>query len=153
MDSKAPCFNNSDIQLADTRLVSKSSDHPHLSASARNEQQHVEAIEILKNENDGIIFAWLKLARSLEPISQPHPDDTCLTRGQVRAITALRHCPSNDISAWLHLARTSGTWIEHFTIAQADCPRRWYWSWRRLCLVVCPHVAARPRAQGATCPL
>lgn len=108
MDSKAPCFQNSDIQLADTRLVSKASDHPHLSASARNEQQHVEAIEILKNENDGIIFAWLKLARSLEPISQPHPDDTCLTRGQVRAITALRHCPSNDISAWLHLARTSG---------------------------------------------
>lgn len=76
--------------------------HPSVIAPA----PHVGAIGVLKDEDDSDIFAWLKLARSLERSLQFRSDNAHLTRDQVRAIAALRHCTNNDISAWLHLART-----------------------------------------------
>lgn len=101
MDSTG--FHKNSVQLADTRLVIA----PTTSTPIQEQQR--EAIGVLKDEHDTEIFAWLKLARSLERSLQPRPDHACLARNQVRAIAALRHCPSKDISAWLHLARTSST--------------------------------------------
>ena len=97
----------SSFQLAILQLVSTftQDQHPHAIAPA----QHVEAINVLKDENDKDIFAWLKLARSLERSLSYRSENACLTRDQVRAIAALRHCKSNNIVGWLHLARTPST--------------------------------------------
>lgn len=95
----------SNFQLADTRLVSTITDGPPTSAIAPT-QQHIEAIGLLSTQDDGNIFAWLGLARSLEPRLQYCSDHACLTRDQVHAIAALKHCNDNDVRAWLHLART-----------------------------------------------
>ena len=107
-------FQKSSFQLAETRLVSTSNPHPL--PSAITPAQHVEAIGILKDEDDRNIFAWLKLARSLERTLQPRSGHACLTRDQVRAIAGLRHCESNDVSAWLHLARTPSMSREHYKL-------------------------------------
>lgn len=98
-------FQKSSLRLADTQLLSNPFNDPHPSAIAR--AQRVEAVGILKDDDDRDIFAWLKLARSLERNLQPRTNDARLTRDQVGAIAALRHCESNDISVWLRLARTS----------------------------------------------
>lgn len=105
----SPCFQESGFQLADSQLVSLPTNDQHNSAIASKQEQHVEAIGILKDEDDGDIFAWLKLARSLERNLHLRSGHACLTRDQVRAIAALRHCTINDISAWLHLARDPST--------------------------------------------
>lgn len=59
---------------------------------------YVEAIDIVKDEEDGISSAWLKLAYSLERTAQPRSNHTCLIRDQVRAVAALRHCTGSDIN-------------------------------------------------------
>lgn len=100
-----PRMQESSFQVADTQLVST----PTTSAIAPTQEQHIEAIGILKDEDDGNIFAWLKLARSLEQSLPNRSDHACLTRDQVRAIAALRQCASIDVSAWLYSARTLST--------------------------------------------
>ncbi len=89
--------------MADSRLATHS---PPTSATAPSSliQQH-EAIDILKDEDDRNIFAWLDLVRSLEPRLQHCSDHASLTRDQVDAISALRHCKNDDVRNWLHLAR------------------------------------------------
>ena len=103
MDS--PCFQGSSFQLADSRLVSTPTRNSANAPSSLTQQQH-EAIGVLKDEDDRNIFAWLDLARSLEPRLQHCSDHASLTRDQVHAIAALRDCKNSDISAWLRLART-----------------------------------------------
>ena len=97
----------SSFQLVHTRLVSSPADDQHSSAIAPG--QHAGAIALLKDEDDRDVFAWLQLARSLEQSFPRRSNLTCLTRDQVRAIGALRHCRINDVSAWLRLARTPST--------------------------------------------
>ena len=87
------------------RLVSTADDPPQPYAMPPAQQE--KAIGILKDELDSDIFAWLRLARSLGRNAQDSSDHACLSRDQLRAIAALRHCECNDINAWLHLARTS----------------------------------------------
>lgn len=109
-----PRMQESSFQVADTRLVST----PTTSAIAPTQEQHIEAIGILKDEDDGNIFAWLKLARSLGHSLPNRSDHACLTRDQVRAIAALRHCASIDVSAWLYSARTlSGSEIDDVSVS------------------------------------
>lgn len=107
-------FQKRSFQLADTQLVSTPKNDPL--PSPITPVQHVEAISILKDEDDSTIFAWLKLARSLQRNFQTHSDHTCLTRDQVRAIADLRHCNINDVGAWLYLARTPSMSREHYTL-------------------------------------
>lgn len=107
MGSSAPNSQQSSFQLAHTRLVSSSATDQHFSAIAPG--HHAGAIALLKDEDDREIFAWLQLARSLEQSLPRRSNLACLTRDQVRAIEALRHCQSEDITAWLRLARTPGT--------------------------------------------
>ena len=52
----------SSVQLANIQLVSISHRQPSTFASV----QQLEAIGILKDEDDNSIFAWLTLARSLK---------------------------------------------------------------------------------------
>lgn len=106
MGSSAP---QGSFQLADTINNEPSSAVPP--------QHYDAAIALLKDEDDSAIFAYLKLARSL-PQNFPRPSNhACLIRDQVRAIGALRHCKTSDISAWLHRARTSSKLKEHRTLA------------------------------------
>ena len=108
MGSSAPNSQQSSFQLAHTRLVSSSASDQHFSTIAPG--QHAGAIALLKDEDDRDIFPWLQLARSLEQASLPRRSNLAyLTRDQVRAIGALRHCKSDDVTAWLRLARTPGT--------------------------------------------
>ena len=129
------------FQLADTRLVSI----PTSSAIAPTYEHHLEAIAILKDEHDGDIFAWLKLARSLEQSLQPRSDHACLTRDQVRAIAALNHYANDDISAWLHLARAPSRWREHYTLTEDWFSSRHFQKSCLLSLASCPQVASHPR--------
>ena len=105
-------FQKSSFQLAETRLVSTPNDDSL--PSAITPAQYIEAIDILKGEDDRDISAWLKLARSLERNVQPRSDHARLTRDQLRAIAGLRHCKSNDVSAWFHLARMPSMSREHY---------------------------------------
>ena len=110
-------FQKSSFLLADTQLVSTPKNDPL--SSATTSAQHLEAISILKDEDDSTIFAWLKLARSLQRTLQPDSDHAYLTRDQVRAIADLRHCKSNDVSAWLHSARTPSMSKEHYILVRS----------------------------------
>ena len=94
--------------MADPRLVSTPVNDPLTPAVALTSlsHEHVEAIGLLKGEDDRDIFAWLDLARSLEPRLQHCSNHARLTRDQVHAIAALGLCENSNISAWLHLART-----------------------------------------------
>lgn len=92
--------------MADPRLVSTAIHVTPAIALSSLTQEHVEAIGVLKGGDDRDIFAWLDLARSLEPRLQHCSDHARLTRDHVHAIAALRLCKNSDISAWLHLART-----------------------------------------------
>ena len=111
---------DSSFQLAGGRLVSNQSNNPHLfsNASTQHQQQeqeeHLKAIGVLKDESDRCIFAGLDVARSFESRLQDCSDSACLTRDYVHAILALRHCKNNDISAWLHLARAPSMSCEHY---------------------------------------
>ena len=113
------------FQLAGVRFVSNQANDPHLSATQQHhhqqqqqeqEQEHLKAIGVLKDESDRCIFAGLDVARSFESRLQHGSDHACLTREQVHAIRALRHCKNNDISAWLHLARAPSTSCEHYRL-------------------------------------
>ena len=107
MDSS---LHNSSFQLADTQSISTPTDDRHplpITPAPNTPAQHIEAAAVLKNEDDGDIFAWLKLARSLERHPPYRTDHAGLTRDQVRAIAALRHSKNNDIITWLRQARTS----------------------------------------------
>lgn len=114
MDSSAP---QSSFQLADTRLVNKTTNNEH--SSAVPAQQYDGAITLLRDEDDCAIFAYLKLARSLPQNSYCPPNHACLTRDQVGAIGVLRHCKNSDISAWLYRARKSSKLNEHHTLAES----------------------------------
>lgn len=113
MGSRSP---ESSFQLADAHLVSTPKHDPL--PSPTTPPKHVKAIGILKDEDDSNIFAWLKLARSLERTLQPRSEHACLTRDQIRAIADLRHCKTNDVSAWLHLARTPSMSREKHALAK-----------------------------------
>ena len=115
-----PGLQGSNSQLADSRLVSTSNDdlRTHVVAPPLLTQQHVEAVGVLSGEDDRNIFAWLGLARSLEPRLQHCSDDASLTRDQVHAIAALRHCKNSDISAWLRLARTPSRSRHPYTLTE-----------------------------------
>lgn len=113
MGSSAP---QSSFQLADTRLVSNTTNNER--PSAVPPQQYDGAIALLRDEDDSAIFAYLKLARSLPQNPHRPPSHACLTRHQIGAIGALRHCKTSDISAWLHRARTSSRLKEHHTLAE-----------------------------------
>ena len=112
---------DSSFQLAGEPLVSIQANDPHLFANASTQQQQqqqelLQAIGVLKNEDDRCIFAGLDVARSFESRLQHSSDHACLTHDQVHAIRALRHCKNNDISAWLHLARASSMSCEHYRL-------------------------------------
>ncbi len=102
--------------MASTSSLSAPADEPHTSLSPP--VQHQEAIRILKDEDERVIFAWLTLARSLGQNIQRSSDHEYLTLDQVRAIGALMHCKSNDILTWLHSARTWGTSKSYSTLVE-----------------------------------
>lgn len=106
-------FQAKNSQLTNERLVSNQADDPHPSATQQQQQQHLKAISVLKDEVDRCIFAGLDVARAFEPRLQHGSNHTCLTSDQVLAIQALRHCENRDISAWLHLARAPSKSCEH----------------------------------------
>ena len=114
-------FQDRSFQLSGARLFGTEANDSHLSATAptqQQEQEHLDAIGVLKYEDDRCIFAGLDVARSFEPRLQDCSSHTRLTRDQVHAILALRHCKNNDISTWLHLARASSKWSDHHALAE-----------------------------------
>ena len=105
----------------DAPLVSHQANDPHLSANAPTEQQqqqHLKAIGLLKDEDDRCIFACLDLVRSLEPRLQPCSNYACLTHDQVHAIIALRHYRNDEVSAWLNLARAPSRSYEYYKLIE-----------------------------------
>ena len=113
-------FQDRSVQLSGARLVSNQANVAHPSAHApTQQQQHLEAIGVLKDEDDRCVFACLDVARAFEPRLQHGSNHACLTSDQVHAIRALRHCENSDISAWLHLARAPSTSCEHYKLIEA----------------------------------
>ena len=111
-----PSAQQSSFPFDGNPLVSSSTNHEPASAIAPH--QYDAAIALLRSEDDGAIFAYLKLARSLPQNFHRPPNHACLTRDQVRAIEVLRHCNNSDISARLHRARTSSMSEEHYTLIE-----------------------------------
>ena len=113
-------FQDRTSQSIEERLVSMNDPHqPQYSATQRQQQPHLEAIGVLKDEVDRCIFAGLDVARSFESRFQHGSDHACLTRDQVNAIRALRHCKDSDIRTWLHYARAPGTPCGHYELVES----------------------------------
>ena len=107
MDSSAPNPQPTGLQLAGTRAIETQTEDQQRSAVSSLPLK--EVLESLKDEEDGDIFAWLKLARSLPLKSNRTSNLACLTRAQLRGIAILRHCNADDVSALLRRLRTSST--------------------------------------------
>ena len=74
---------------------------------ARTRPEHQAAITILLDQQDDIIFAYLRFARSLNRNVnvQYFSGHGSLSSDQVLAVCALRDCNDNEIKAWLKQAR------------------------------------------------
>lgn len=70
---------------------------------AWREQQ--AAINILLDQQDDIIFAYLRFARSLNRNIYYFSGHGSLSSDQILAVCALRDCSDNEIKAWLEQAR------------------------------------------------
>ena len=101
-----------DWQRSDSGLAPGLNDtSPPLALSPQNnngaktilEQQ--AAIQILLNQPDNNIFAYLRLARSLDQNLHYSPGHGSLSSDQVLAIEALRDYADDQIRAWLEQAR------------------------------------------------
>ncbi|KAF6219497.1 hypothetical protein HO133_003965 [Letharia lupina] len=86
------------------------------SATTRLEPQ--KAITILLDQHDKIIFAYLRLARSLSPSLHYFPGHGSLSSDQVLAVGALRDYADDKIRTWLEQARKLSSDTE-----QRNCPR------------------------------
>ena len=76
---------------------------PRLSLGAPTHFQN--AVEILKDQDDRDIFAYVNLARSVEPGLFHSPEHAYLSREQVYAISVLRDCDAEWLRTWLAIAR------------------------------------------------
>ena len=65
----------------------------------------LDAITILLNHPDDIVFAYIRFARSLHPDLHYFPGHGSLSREQVLAVSALRDCSDDEISTWLNEVR------------------------------------------------
>ena len=65
----------------------------------------LNAITVLLNYPDDIVFAYIKFARSLHQNLYYSPGHRSLSREQVLAVSALRDCSDDEISTWLNQAR------------------------------------------------
>ena len=116
MDSGAPNPQETGFQWADTRFDETQTDDQQRSPNPRLARE--QAIESLIYEEDGDIFAWLKLARSLLLKSEHSPDLPRLARAQIRAIIDLSHCNLDHVIALLHQVRTSSPSNQASTTSQ-----------------------------------
>ena len=73
------------------------------SATAGLEPQ--KAITIVLDQHDDIIFAYLRLARSLNQNMHYPPSHGSLSNDQFLAVKALRDCADDEIRTWLEQAR------------------------------------------------
>jgi len=64
------------------------------------QKQH-DALKILKDDGEREVFAWLKLARSVEQLGHRGHGHEILSAEKVRAIDALRGCAIEDVCTWL----------------------------------------------------
>lgn len=65
------------------------------------------AIQILLNQTDEDVFAYLRFARSLDPSIHYSPGHGSLSSDQFSAIWALRDFADDEIRTWLDQARES----------------------------------------------
>lgn len=63
-------------------------------------KQH-DALNILKDDGEREVVAWLKLARSVEQLGHCSYGHEILSAEKVQAINALRGCATKDVCTWL----------------------------------------------------
>ena len=135
MDSSAPnpqpiSLELADIQFLETQIYDQRTrthdqeTQTHDQETQTYNQQRAAALALpleevlgsLKDEEDGDIFAWLKLARSVRP--KPEGNLACLTVAQIRAISMMRYCNAERVNGVLRDVRTSSTSNQASTTSQ-----------------------------------
>ena len=93
---------------------------PRNNTTTHSEQQ--KAITVLLDQHDYDIFAYLRVARSLDENVHYFPGHGSLSSDLVLAVWALRACADDEIRTWLEQARELGENVVHILISQELTP-------------------------------